>query len=275
MLYLTGAIIFNAIFAQSYKFSTVRGYDVDWVCVLSFVSSALLLLSTRFSGHGTIAWPAIALGTGFGLAGGLAQLTFFRALRYGALSVSWTIVALSVLVPVLASILFFGEHLALWQGVAIGSAVLAVALMGDVELHQVRRPLAWAGWLGLSYVTSGLGGICMKVVGSMEVGRSQAAFLLVGYTASVLLSLPLVRGRRPGWREAAVGAVRGLAILSANVLLLKAIGLLPGYLVFSAYGTGIVMVNVLAAILLWGERPRGPTVAGMLLAVAAIIVLNL
>lgn len=264
-----------ALFAQSYKFSVVRGYNVDWVCVSSFVSSALLLLPTQVGSHEVIAWATIWLGIGFGLAGGLAQLAFFRALRYGALSVSWTIVQLSMMMPVLASILFWGERPTIWQGAAIGGAVSAVVLMGDVELRQVRWPLAWTGWLGLSYVTSGLGGICMKAVGSMEAGRSEATFLLVGYTVSVLLSFPLVRGRRLGWREIAVGAVRGLAVLSANYLLLKAVGMLPGYLVFAAYGMAGMMVNVLVAIVVWGERPAGRTVVGILLAIMAIVGLNL
>jgi len=275
MVYLLSAIISNAIFGQSYKFSTVRGYDVDWVCVLSFVFGGFFLLLTPDSGRGAIAWPAVVLGVGFGLAGGLSQLTFFRALRHGALSVSYSVVALSILIPVLASILFWAERPTILQGAAIGGAVLAVALMGDVELRRVQQPLAWAGWLGLSYVASGLGSICMKVMVGLQTDRSLVTFLLVGYTVSALLGLPLVRGRWPGWREAAAGAVRGLAILSANWLLLKAMELLPGYLVFAAYGAGIVMVNVLAAVLVWGERPRGWAFVGILLAVAAIILFNL
>jgi len=275
MSYLLGAVGCAALFVQSYKFSVARGYDVDWVTVSSFAFNVLLLLLIRTASHGAIAWPAIWLGVGFGLAGGLAQFAFFRALRYGALSVSWTVVQLSMLMPVLASILFWGEHPTLWQRAAIGGVALAVVLMGDVELRRLRCPLAWASWLSLSYVTSGLSAICMKALGSMEEGGSKVAFLLVGYTVSALLMLPLVRGRRLGLGEAVVGIVRGLAILSANYLQLKAIGILPGYLVFAAYSAAGVTINVLAAILIWSERPPGRVVVGIVLAITAIVGLNL
>jgi drug/metabolite transporter (DMT)-like permease len=73
---------------------------------------------------------------------------------------------------------------------------------------------------------------------------------------------------------AVVGSIRGTAILLANWLLLIAAGLLPGYVVFAAYGASIVMVNVVAAILIWRERPRGRALGGILLAAVAIVLFN-
>jgi len=273
MIHLLGAITANAIFAQTYKFSVARGYDVDWVCMLSFVSSAMLVLVIPGGGPVGSDWRVAALGAAYGVAGWLAQLAFFRALRYGPLSVSYTIVALSVLVPILGSILLWNEHPTLGQSVALVGAVLAVVLMGDVELRRLQ-PLSWGGWVGLSFLASGMANLDMKAMASMESDGSRRLFLLVGYGVSVLFSLPLLRRRRAGWPEALAGGTRGAAILLANWLLLTAAGLLPGYVVFAAYGSSIVMVNVVAAILFWRERPRGRALGGIVLAVAAIVLFN-
>jgi len=275
MPYLIGSIICSTVFAQIYKFATARGYDVDWVSAISFMSGTLLLLLAWTPNREAIAWPTIGLGIAFGLTSGMAQLTFFRALPYGRLSVSWAIIQLAMLMPVLAGVLAWGERPTPWQGAAIGGAVSGVVLMGDVELRQVRRPLAWAGWLGLAYVLSGLAQISLKAQSSLELDGSGVAFLLIAYGVSALLSLPLVRGRRPGRREIAMGIVRCVAILCTHVLLLKATAVLPGYLVFPVYSLGNVVSNVFLAILVWGERPQARVFVGMFLAVVAIVVLSL
>ena len=253
MMYLVGALGCNALFAQSYKFSVVRGRDVDWVSFSSFVFSALFLLLAQIRSFEAVVWPAIWLGAVYGLSSGISQLSFFRTLRYGQLSVSWTIIQLSMLMPVLASVLLWRERPTLWQTAAIGGVVLAVILMGDVELRHVRQPLAWVSWLSLAYVTSGLCLIIMKMLQSRGTARSEEIFLLIAYSVSVVVGLPLVRGHQLGTSKVAIGAVRGLSILLANFFLLKAIGLLPGYLVFAAYGASGLVINVLAALLIWGE----------------------
>ena len=275
MVFLTGSLACSAIFAQSYKYAVARGHDVDWVSLVSFVFGALLLALGLSGSLSTITLPAVGLGIAYGLTGGSAQLTFFRAVRYGDMSVSWTIVQLSALIPVLASILFWREQPSAWQALAIGGMVAAILLMGNVELKLVPQPLRWAGWLGLSFLFSGLAAICMKVLQSSPDASAEAAFLLVAYLVSVLLTLPLVRGRRPGPWDLAIGALRGAAILAANYLLLQSLRSLPGYLVFSVYSAAGVMLNVLLAVLIWHEKPGRWAWVGVLLAVLSIVTLSL
>jgi len=275
MLYLLGAVLCNGVLGQSYKYAVVRGYKVDWVCVFSFCASALLLVSTGGLTAGGIDWFTVALGAGLGLASGVAQLTFFRAMRHGPLSTSYAIVALSTLLPTLASILFWHEQPTVLQMVAICAAMVAVALMQEFDLSGGRRPWAWAGWVGLSFLASGMTGVVMKMFTSQGVGASQGVFLLASYCVSGLMTLPLVKGSRPSWREATVGVLRGSAVLAANVLLLRALAVLPGYLVFSCYGAAIIALNVLAAMRLWRERPHGRAVPGIALAIISMVLLNI
>ena len=71
------------------------------------------------------------------------------------------------------------------------------------------------------------------------------------------------------------GGVRGFAVLAANTLVLRALSVLPGYLVFAAYGAAGIVINLVASTLIWGERLKGRSLAGALLALGAIVVLNL
>ena len=276
MPYLIGSIICNILFGQIYKLASAHGYDVDWVSAVSFMSGSLLLLFVWVFQHRAIGRPTMGLGVAFGATAGIAQLAYFRSLRYGRVSVSWTIVQLAMLIPVLAGVLFWAERPAWWQGVAIAAAVGAVALLGDVELHQVQRPLTWAGWLGLSYVLSGLAQISIKAQADLRPGGSEQGFLLVGYAVMTLVTVPLLmRRRRPDRREAGLGVVRGVALLCMHFLLLKAAAVLPAYLVFPVYSTANVASNAALAWLIWGERLQSRTLIGILVALAAMVALNL
>lgn len=275
MYYLTGSLAGSALFAQSYKYALARGRDVDWVSLSSFAFGALLLGLGLSGSLSAISLLAVGLGSVYGLTGGAAQLTFFRAVRYGDMSVSWTIVQLSTLIPVLGSILIWREQPTTGQMLAVGTMVAAILLMGNVELRLVSQPYQWAGWLGLSFLLSGLSSLCLKVLRSTPAEPAEATFLLVSYAVSVLITLPLVRGRWPHRWDLIIGAVRGTAILTANYLLLQALAHLPGYLVFSVYSASGVTLNVLLAVLLWHERPDKWAWLGVVLAVISIVVLSL
>lgn len=275
MFYLFGALTSSIVFAQSYKFAVAKKYDVDWVSAVSFMMSAVLLVASQIGRPLSINSHTLLLGVFYGLVGGGAQITYFRALKYGDISVSWTIVQLSTLIPVGASIVFWHEVPSIIQAAAIGGMALSIMLMGNMEIKLVQDPRAWAGWLGLSFLASGLSGVCMKVLESLESGRSETTFLLTGYLVSVLFTIPLIRNRRSGRLEWIAGSVRGLAILLANYLLLQAIRLLPGYLVFSVYSAAGVSVNAILAILVWRERPKFDALAGILVAVLSLILFNI
>jgi multidrug transporter EmrE-like cation transporter len=60
-----------------------------------------------------------------------------------------------------------------------------------------------------------------------------------------------------------------------HFLLLKAAAALPAYLVFPVYSTANVASNAALAWLVWGERLQARTLAGIIVALAAMVALNL
>ena len=275
MTFLLGALACKIVFAQSYKLAVARRQDVDWVSLISFAAGAALIVPLQATRLRELAGPALWLGLAYGLSGGSAQLFFFRALFHGEMSVSWTIVQLSTIIPVAASIVFWHEYPSPLQAVAIVGMVVAILLMGNVEIRLIQEPLAWTGWMALAFVASGLGGVAMKLLQSQPSRPSEGAFLFFAYLMSVLMTAPLVRGQRPTRAALGIGIVRGGAILATNWLVLEALKVLPGYLVFSMYSAGGVTLNVLFAALAWDERPTRWGYAGIGLAVVSSLVFSL
>ena len=80
-----------------------------------------------FTGH-VYNSAAAGLGIATGIACYLATLTFFYHIRTGVLAVSWTVIGLAVGFPVIASILFWGEHPTVKQMIGLVLIPIAVVL---------------------------------------------------------------------------------------------------------------------------------------------------
>ena len=128
MFALTISIICFTLFSLVYKMTARKGYDaltvatVQYVTALVFVSAATLVLKPA---------PLNLRAIGLGVCGGTSMFvaigTFFYVVRYGYLSVSWAIINLSVMIPVLASVAFWHEVPNVWQ--LVGLVFVAAALL--------------------------------------------------------------------------------------------------------------------------------------------------
>lgn len=74
--------------------------------------------------------PAIACGAGMGLAAVVAVVIFREACAKGKLSTSWTILQLSLVIPALASVIFWHEMPTPRRWAGLGLVLVAIVLLG-------------------------------------------------------------------------------------------------------------------------------------------------
>jgi len=67
----------------------------------------------------------------------------------------------------------------------------------------------------------------------------------------------------------------GAANVAATVLLLAALQALPGILVYPVTSVGSMLAGAAAGMAVWSERPGRLPIAGMALAVPAVLLLNI
>lgn len=126
-IFLTISTVLVTVWALCYKIAVRRGCELRSVNLWVYISSAILMLA-YFLATGHKYHPLAALmGLGTGISCYFATLTFFYHIRTGVLAVSWTVIGLAVSFPVAASILIWGEHPTLKQG--IGLALIPVAVI--------------------------------------------------------------------------------------------------------------------------------------------------
>ena len=254
-----------------------RAYPVPVVLTAMYLSSLTvmaLFVGTRGEGPPDITAVVAALGAGFVGIAGLTAL--YRALAIGTMSIVAPIASTGVCIPVLVGLLA-GDAPGFVRSVGLALAIVGIVLAsreddkGPVDLSRQRSSILLAIGAGIGF---GSYFVLAKVGASGDVGW---ALVLSRMSALPLIAmfayLSLRRGgRRPGGRAVMTLGALGLIDLGANVCYNHAttIGELSSVAVASSLYP--VMTVTLAALLL-GERVRGVQRAGIVVALAGVMMI--
>lgn len=254
-----------------------RTFPVPVVLALMYLSSLVVMLAfvtARGAGPPQAGHVAAALGAGVVGIAGLAA--FYRALAIGTMSIVAPIAATGVALPVIVG-LIGGDD----PG-PVSSAGLAFAVVGVVlASREDDEGAADAGQQRLSIVLAIVAGVgfgsyfvLAKVASSGDVAWAlvlsrTSAFPLIAGLAVVALRRG---GRRPaGWAIATLAGI-GLIDLAANFLFNYAstIGELSSVAVASSL---YPVTTVMLAAALLGERVQGVQRAGVVIALAGVVMI--
>ena len=279
MLFLILALLFSAVLALVLKYlNSGSPYGVYFVNYITCALLAFATLPTRtlYNGDAIPCW--------LGAITGLIYLASLAANGYsihknGAI-LSSVFTRLGVLVPILVSVVLFGERPTPLQGLGVVLAVAAAVLMnglpGKTQLASGAGEICLLP-LVLTLLLNGTADAMSKVFN--QLGRRQDDGLFMFYIflfAGLATLVLLLRKRRPlTRRDVFFGILAGVPNFLSSRLLLAALGRLPAFLVYPSYSVGVILVISLASFFLFGERlnRRQMGAAGMIL--AALVLLNL
>ncbi len=192
---------------------------------------------------------------------------------------------LGLIVPLLISVLFFGEKIRMLQIPGIVMVLVAFFLISfdsdseDAKTGEKTRIYPILLLLVLLFVG---GGDAMAKIFDQLGERSQDGnyFLILFVTAAVLvLILLFIEKGRSGkpflWKEFAAGVLVGIPNYFSSALLLKALNGLPAFLVYPCFSAGTVFIVTLIATLFFKERPGVKTWIGLALIAVALVLLNI
>lgn len=130
LLAITSAVAF-AVLGMSYKLSDKYGCDKKQVnFLLFFVGGLVLLVWASLNGKMVPQHNAMPYGILLGVLNVIAVIAFREVMAKGRISISWTVVNLALVIPVVASILIWKEapHARHFIGMAL--IVAAIVLIG-------------------------------------------------------------------------------------------------------------------------------------------------
>ena len=292
MLYLLITILLNAylfvafkIF-ERYKIDTLQAIVVNyWICVAT---------GSIFLGHfpiGTASlhqpwlWWALLMGASF--------ISIFNLIAWCTKvdGITSTTIAnkLSMVIPVGFALWLYSDSMSWSKGLGILLAFPAVYLSNRTKDDTGKTPKLL--WPALLFIGSGLLDTLVNYVAheffttgnDIADERGQSIFLIHAFSVAgtigiVLVSALLIRGKKTfAWKNVLAGILLGVPNYFSIYFLFRLLqsGFLPGSAAIPVNNIGIVLVASLTAILFFKEKAGAARIIGMLLSIAAILLIML
>ena len=178
---------------------------------------------------------------------------------------------LSMVFPVLVSILIFHEHAGLlrWTGI-----LLAIA---SLVLFNWEGGIRWKGVLMRMWIVGGFAELCNSMFARLCPQEDKPFYLMLVFgTAAIITGLLLLRRKGPkiGKGEAALGIAIGCVNLGSSSFTMSALQVLPNSIVYPTLTASIILLTTLAGTLFFGDHLEKQQKIAMAFAVAAVIILN-
>ena len=261
-----------------------------------WTAMSMALLAALLTGGLSFEWPASLLAVYQGVQYHFAYIVLFALIAVGGLAVTFTILRISVVIPIVGSIIIWGESPDLVRVAGIILTLTALPLLGA----DARRTAGPAGMrtptllMLLAMLMTGTGALAAKSFAEIHVESNAldySAFAFIGAAAATVFTWPLagriVRKHRETSRAAsypkarpwktwlAIGLALGAVNFLQNAAMVSALTELPGTLVFPVVLSSYLLLILLADYVIWKRRLGKVTLAGVFLAIGGLVLANL
>ncbi len=287
ILLILMSVICSLLLAHLLKLAEARGYLILNMLSVNYLVAFLTAVGMN-AGAGISIIPDFPLwfwlfcaGVGF-----LFIANFFvlsRSVHLNGLGTSVASMRVSLLIPVLLSILFYREDLSPEKAAGIVLVFLALILLvsarRDVNLKNLRN-IGSAGLLLLLFFFSGMTDASLKIYDEeMSHIATDAHLMSAIFLFSLLFGIgaaarrgELVRMSRKEWF---FGAAIGIPNLLSSIFLIRAFAFYDASIVYSSVNILIVAGGAALGLLWWKDRLQQREVWGIILAIGAIALLTL
>lgn len=252
------------------------------LCAVFGFVFCLITLGRMPDGRGGTA--VIALLSGASTA--LFMVSWLMAMRTGAFMTLTVLGTASCIVPILLSALFFGEALSLRHLLGAGLLVLASALLCTYQKKTKGRfAPGEALWIALMFISCSLVNFSQKIFTHTAVGCDTADYNFFTYlVAAVLLTVILPFCRQKGLdtppavllkKTGVLVLLLALSLYFVDYFRTLAAQTVPAGILYPTSSAIVLLINQAYSFLFLKEKPDAGGWTGLVLTLAAIIIINL
>ena len=295
MGFLVAHILLVVGFALALRHSQSRGHDFFLMTGTNYATGLVVgIVWVAVAGSGSVATSTVLLGVVQGARFSLAVIAIYLLLVRTGVGITFVLLRLSVIVPTLASIIWFGERPDVPTLVGVALLLSSLPLLVGRGQRSNMDLQVWWYWpvvLGTLIVT-GAGLIAAKAFVDIGEINELPEYVLATFATATGVALvtfafrqriqvdrsatavQLVSGRRRS-EPFLLGVVAGGINVGQLLLLLAALRDVPGTVVFPAQSAGSALLTVIAGYLIWHERHRLQALAGVGLAAGGLALVSL
>ena len=257
MIYLLLAIFSSAMVSVVMRLSTSRVRNNVAMLVMNYMMC--LVLAALYTGLGELFPQSPALGQtlGMGVVHGALYLGSFVLLqtnvKRNGVVLSATFMKLGLLVPMVVSVLFFGEKPEWLQIIGFLMALAAIVLINSEKDSAVMGSKLG---LILLLIGGGSGDAMSKVFEELGDRTLSGQFLFYTFLAALTLciALMLVKRQRLGKAEILWGLLIGIPNFFSAKFLLRSLEDVAAVIAYPTYSVATMLVITLAGVLFFRER---------------------
>ncbi|AXJ00843.1 EamA-like transporter family protein [Cyclonatronum proteinivorum] len=272
----------SVLLANLLKLGELRRYSILNVLTVNYAVafSSALVLNVR---NEVSLWPDFPLWFWFFCAfiGFIFIANFFlfsRSVHQNGLGVSIAAMRMSLLLPLLLAVVLYGEALTLSRvtGILLVFGALYLLISGRVKLRLTQ--VSSAGLLLLIFIFSGTADASLKIFEEeMSAVASEAHLMSAIFFFSLLIGIAtsLRQGQlqQLSRSEVMLGAGVGIPNLFSSVFLIQAFAWYDASVVYAVVNMLVVAGGALTGYLFWKDDITRKELAGIALALAAILLL--
>ena len=248
---------------------------------ISSAFSALLLIASwknmRFD------WTTVLLAAGSGFALVAAQLCSSLALQSGTMVINSVFGTAGLIVPCIFGMLFFEEPMSLWQWIGIAVFIGASWLLASSQKDTYSN-FSWKTVLLLigSFLSNGATMLCQKTLTYVNPDASITLFSFFTFAVpAVVFGLLLLAEKRDAEKERLDKQIYlpvlllAIAVFIINQFATSATEYVSSAVLFSLINGGNTIIAAVIAAVCFRERPTARSVAGLILGLGALMVINI
>ena len=241
------------------------------VCsLLGGVSGGFQLAAPQVPGFSVTLWLGLISGVLY-----LAGLVLFQTnTRKNGIVLSSVFMKLGLLVPIVASVLFFHESPTASQIAGFCIAVFSIVL---INLKKEGEGKTFGFGLIVMLLFSGGADVMAKVFDVFCPQELSALYLFYTFFTAFVLCMVLVlrKKERPGFREILYGILIGVPNFYSARFLLGALTKLPAVVVYPSFSVGTMLIVTLTGVAVFRERLRRLQWIALAAIIAALVLLNI
>ena len=228
----------------------------------------------------------LALGIANGVTYAIGFELFTLGIRLSGIVVTAALVRLSIVIPILVAMLFWKEIPNLWQTIGLLLTFAAIPLLSQREKEptykltpnkpEVSQGLGFAVVITILLVT-GISRLTMKVFNEMCPIDEKSFYmsLLFGVATLIYLGICLYQRTWPNWWEVFYGTLIGICNVVGSWALLIALDQVSALIAFPMSSSGGVLFTMFVGMVFLHERLSRTSLIGAMLAMIALIFVNL
>jgi drug/metabolite transporter (DMT)-like permease len=283
MIALALLIICFALFNLSFRQAQRLGLDLHVLGVLLFGTGALLYALLYAAAPAPLSMTVVLLAVVAGVLFTGMYVLMIPTMSDRGVSLMTALQQLSVLIPMLASLLIYRETPSLVNAIGAGLCLVAMpflALDRGVSREGVtgRKLLLFVGLM----VVNGIALTAAKIFHELNAPEQLNGYMLILLFVAALGCVPFAAvsmRHRPRVRYGPLtlgwGLYLGLVLALGQLFMLLSLRHYPGVVVYPLSQAANVSLVTLCSLLLWRERPGLLGFAGIALAVVAVVLVNL